>query len=142
MAETSMNLGRVSLVPRGVYNAAVQYERLDIVQYEGASYLVLRSVQGVTPTDGTDYMLLAAKGDTGLQGKQGATGSTGATGATGATGPAGPGVPTGGTAGQVLTKNSSTNYDAKWNTLVSYGTSDLTASSSSLASGQIHLVYE
>jgi hypothetical protein len=45
---------------------------------------------------------------------QGATGSTGATGATGATGPAGPGVATGGTAGQVLAKVSSTNYDTTW----------------------------
>lgn len=45
---------------------------------------------------------------------QGATGSTGATGATGPTGPAGPGVATGGTAGQVLAKVSSTNYDTTW----------------------------
>lgn len=34
----------------------------------------------------------------------------------GATGPAGPGVPTGGTAGQVLTKSSATDYDAAWAT--------------------------
>lgn len=34
----------------------------------------------------------------------------------GAPGPAGQGVPTGGTAGQVLTKNSGTNYDASWDT--------------------------
>ena len=34
----------------------------------------------------------------------------------GATGPAGPGVPTGGTAGQVLRKASTTDYDAAWAT--------------------------
>lgn len=34
----------------------------------------------------------------------------------GATGPAGPGVPTGGTAGQVLTKSSATDYDTAWTT--------------------------
>lgn len=34
----------------------------------------------------------------------------------GPAGPAGQGVPTGGTAGQVLTKNSSTNYDTLWQT--------------------------
>lgn len=80
------------------------------------------------------------KGDTGPQGPKGDKGDTGATGATGPAGPAGPtgatgpqgpagtsgstgpqgpagpGVPTGGTAGQVLTKNSGTNYDTKWTT--------------------------
>lgn len=34
----------------------------------------------------------------------------------GATGPAGPGVPTGGSAGQVLTKSSATDYDTEWHT--------------------------
>ena len=60
------------------------------------------------------------KGDTGATGPKGdigATGAKGATGATGAQGPAGPGVPTGGTTGQVLVKNSSTNYDAIWQTI-------------------------
>ena len=55
-------------------------------------------------------------GPTGLQGPQGIQGETGATGATG---PAGPGVASGGTAGQVLVKNSSTNYDTSWTTSVS-----------------------
>ena len=51
------------------------------------------------------------------QGVAGSTGSTGATGATGATGPAGTngvGVPVGGTAGQVLAKINSTNYNTQW----------------------------
>lgn len=54
-----------------------------------------------------------AKGDTGATGPTGAAGATGATGPTGATGA---GVPTGGTNGQVLQKNSSTNYDTSWQT--------------------------
>jgi hypothetical protein len=45
---------------------------------------------------------------------QGPQGPRGLTGATGATGAAGTGVPAGGTSGQVLTKNSSTNYDTYW----------------------------
>lgn len=49
-------------------------------------------------------------------GAAGATGATGATGTTGTTGATGPGVPTGGTVGQVLTKNSLTSYDASWAT--------------------------
>ncbi len=50
-------------------------------------------------------------GPTGPQGLQGETGPQGATGATGATGP---GVAAGGTAGQVLVKASSTDYDTAW----------------------------
>jgi hypothetical protein len=59
-------------------------------------------------------------GPAGPQGPPGATGATGpqgptgATGAPGATGPAGPGVPAGGTAGQILVKNSAANYDTAW----------------------------
>jgi hypothetical protein len=44
------------------------------------------------------------------------TGATGPTGPAGATGAAGPGVPTGGTQGQRLTKQSSTDYDTAWTT--------------------------
>lgn len=54
------------------------------------------------------------KGATGAQGPQGIQGPAGAKGATGATGPAGPGVVAGGTAGQVLTKKSATDYDTEW----------------------------
>ena len=43
-------------------------------------------------------------------------GPQGAQGSTGATGPAGPGVPSGGTDGQVLTKDGSTDYATKWAT--------------------------
>jgi hypothetical protein len=53
-------------------------------------------------------------GPPGATGPQGPQGNPGATGATGPTGPAGQGVPTGGTTGQVLTKNSATNYDTSW----------------------------
>ena len=54
------------------------------------------------------------KGDTGEQGPQGTQGPVGEQGPQGPEGPAGPGVPTGGTAGQVLTKKSGTNYDTEW----------------------------
>lgn len=69
-------------------------------------------------------------------------GPKGETGETGATGPAGPGVPTGGTARQVLTKKSGTDYDTQWTTLITIGTSDLTAGSSTLAAGTLYGVYE
>ena len=70
---------------------------------------------------------------------RGDTGETGATGATGATGPAGTGVPTGGTAGQVLAKIDSTNYNTQWvdqtggggTATVVVGTSPINASTTS-----------
>ncbi len=40
-------------------------------------------------------------------------------GPTGSTGATGPGVPTGGSSGQILKKNSSTNYDTSWATFIS-----------------------
>jgi hypothetical protein len=52
------------------------------------------------------------------------TGATGPPGPPGATGPAGPGVATGGTTGQVLTKNSATNYDTGWTTPLSQASAD------------------
>jgi hypothetical protein len=50
------------------------------------------------------------------QGPQGPRGPTGPQGATGATGP---GVASGGTTGQVLVKNSGTNYDTAWSSTIS-----------------------
>ena len=44
------NLGRVSIVPRGVYDPAETYNRLDAVTYAGDSWLVLQSgVAGIAP---------------------------------------------------------------------------------------------
>jgi len=54
------------------------------------------------------------QGETGPQGIQGATGPQGPQGEVGPQGPAGQGVPAGGTTGQVLKKNSDTDYDADW----------------------------
>lgn len=54
------------------------------------------------------------KGPQGIQGIQGATGATGTTGPQGDPGVDGVGVPVGGTAGQVLKKNSATDHDTSW----------------------------
>lgn len=70
----------------------------------------IQGIQGVQGPTGP-------AGETGPQGPAGPTGETGATGATGPqgpAGPAGPGVPTGGTAGQVLAKVDSTDYNTQW----------------------------
>ena len=87
MAETSTRLGRVSLVPRGAYEASAVYNRLDIVEYEGSSYLVLADgVTGVTPVAGPEYMLVAEKGGKGDPGAPGAPGGKGDPGERGETG--------------------------------------------------------
>ncbi len=79
--EVITDLGRVSLVPRGAYDAAAVYRRLDIVEYEGSSYLVLADgTVGVTPAAGPAYMLVASrggKGDPGAPGEQGKPGGPG-----------------------------------------------------------------
>ena len=54
------------------------------------------------------------QGPAGPAGPQGPSGVNGRDGATGATGPAGPGVPTGGSAGQVLAKETDANFATKW----------------------------
>ena len=92
--------------------------------------------RGLDGQDGIDGLVGPAgpAGPAGPQGIQGATGSTGSVGPAGPQGDIGPqgpqglpglpgfdgapgvGVPTGGTAGQVLAKNSNTNYDTGWTT--------------------------
>lgn len=72
----------------GEYVAETAYAALTIVGYEGSSYVTLKAVVGVTPTDdGINYRLIAEKGDIGV---------TGAKGDTGAQGPEGPAGPAGG----------------------------------------------
>lgn len=73
----SVNLGRVSLSPKGEYSPDVSYEFLDLISYQGSAYIVLKNVIGITPEDGNDYMLLVSKGDKGEQGQRGEKGDTG-----------------------------------------------------------------
>jgi hypothetical protein len=59
-------VGKVALTPQGVYNPATTYNVLDVVQYEGSSYIVLQGITGVTPSDdGVNYHLMASIGATG-----------------------------------------------------------------------------
>ena len=109
--------------------------------------------QGPAGADGAD----GADGATGPEGPQGPAGADGADGADGDTGETGvvisesepastdvlwldsdavaevP-VPVGGTAGQVLAKSSSTDYDTEWSTINAADISDITASAAALNS--------
>ena len=57
------NLGKVSITPKGAWDAESVYSRLDAVTYGGDSWLVLtEGVTGVVPAEGADYTLLAPGG--------------------------------------------------------------------------------
>ena len=91
-------LGKVSVVPRGDYNASTTYYALDIVGYNGGSYLAMKEVTGVTPSnDGVNWMQLSGPGLPGKQGPKGDTGPQGETGPEGPQGPTGPEGPQGDT---------------------------------------------
>ena len=82
-------LGRVSIVFKGEYNSTTNYEKLDIVSYNGSSYACLKDCVGVIPTDTTYWQLVAQKGEQGEQGIQGEQGEQGIQGIQGIQGVAG-----------------------------------------------------
>lgn len=53
--------GRVLLMPKGAYNPLTTYEMLDIVSYNGSSYIAKGTTTGNLPTD-TTYWQLSAYG--------------------------------------------------------------------------------
>ena len=65
------NLGRVTFVRRGAYDASATYNKLDIVRYNGSDWCALQTVKGVSPVSGAYWMSIAEKGD---KGEKGATG--------------------------------------------------------------------
>lgn len=70
-------LGKVSVVPRGDYNASTTYYALDIVGYNGGSYLAMQQVTGVTPSnDQVNWMQLSGPGLPGADGTDGTDGVT------------------------------------------------------------------
>lgn len=72
MADTV--LGKVSCVPRGDYNAGTTYYALDIVGYQGGSYLAMKESTGVTPSnDQVNWMQLSGPGLPGENGTNGVT---------------------------------------------------------------------
>ena len=62
-------LGKVSVVPKGDYSASTTYYALDIVGYNGGSYLAMKEVTGVTPSnDQINWMQLSGPGLPGVDG--------------------------------------------------------------------------
>lgn len=44
MADTKKVIGKVSLTPKGSYDPAATYERLDVIRYDGRGYIVLAGI--------------------------------------------------------------------------------------------------
>lgn len=55
-------LGRIGLNLRGSYDAAMTYQRLDTVTYNGSSYVALENCSGILPSDTERWMMLAQGG--------------------------------------------------------------------------------
>lgn len=115
MAEHTISLGHITMVPKGTYSSSATYNRLDLVTYANpnnnnkiAVYVSKQdNIKNKVPTNTTYWMKLMDENDlagptgptgdigptgpTGPTGPKGTTGATGQKGATGATGPTGPG---------------------------------------------------
>ena len=61
MASTT-DLGKWMLTHGGEYNQETAYEHLTMVMYENSTYITLKTVQGITPTDDHINYQLMAKG--------------------------------------------------------------------------------
>lgn len=58
-------VGRVGIVPQGAYSATKTYEPLDLVEYNGGSYVNKSGCTGVAPTDTAHWQVSAQKGSDG-----------------------------------------------------------------------------
>ena len=66
------DLGKVVVTDGGTYSATVTYEKLTFVHYNNDSYLTLKTVKGVTPTDdGVNYRLFCKSAATATTSKAG-----------------------------------------------------------------------
>lgn len=79
------NLGKVAMTPKGEYSNSVTYNFLDVISYDGSSYLVKRQCSNIQPPNSVYYMLLASEGKQGERGERGEQGIQGIQGNDGAT---------------------------------------------------------
>ena len=50
--------GRVAIVPKGEWSQSVTYDKLDLVTYNGNTFIAYKSSVGVEPVDGDTWMLV------------------------------------------------------------------------------------
>ena len=80
-------LGQIT--PKGEYDPNTTYSKLNIVSYEGASYVANGPTRGNPPTDTQHWTMLSQRGEQGKQGVQGPQGPRGEQGPAGPQGPPG-----------------------------------------------------
>ena len=84
---SKFKIGKVAPTYMGSYETNTSYNELDIVEFNGSSYIARKSVTGVTPgTDETSWGLIANKGTKGDKGDQGPKGDRGPQGSMGPAG--------------------------------------------------------
>lgn len=58
------SLGKIVFLPRGEFDLYETYNRLDVVSYQGSSFVCVKDhISGYTPVDGDTWKLVASKGD-------------------------------------------------------------------------------
>ena len=83
--------GSDGIVWEGSWQNGVTYARLDLVEYQGSTYIAILDTTGTqAPTNTTHWSLFASGGQVGPVGPQGPQGLEGPQGPEGPTGPAGP----------------------------------------------------
>lgn len=80
---TTKILGKVAITPKGEYNSATTYQDLDLITYQGNSYLALKETTGNLPTNNEYWQLIAEKGQDGEKGETGERGEKGQDGTNG-----------------------------------------------------------
>lgn len=71
-------LGKIAINPCGDFDAARNYERLDLVSYMGGTYLCIKKpTENELPTDEGHWMKMTKDGSMGVDGVQGVQGSIG-----------------------------------------------------------------
>lgn len=77
MAETK--LGKVGLTPKGEWNSSASYEQLDLVSYDGGSWVAKKANTNVTPRANDCWMQVGARGNQGIKGDTGSIAKPGST---------------------------------------------------------------
>lgn len=81
------DLGKFVMTPRGGYNSATTYSKLDLVHYQSKTWISkVDNNTNHTPSTSSNYWGLVCEGITGAQGAQGAAGTNGVDGVNGANG--------------------------------------------------------
>ena len=66
------DLGKIAVTDGGDYSASTTYEKLTFVHYQGDTYMTLKTVKGVTPTDdGVNYKLVCKSAELATASKAG-----------------------------------------------------------------------